>query len=83
LRTCWTCAAREIRTTFSSWTQRRGHGALVEEGSLETFLEDEADIGGEAGGKLRHTILADFNSDKFMSVVRVSALMCISYFYIC
>ena len=42
------------------------------------FLEDGADIGGEAGGKLRHTILADFNSDKFMSVVRVSALMCIS-----
>jgi len=42
-------------------------------------LEDGADIGGEAGGKLRHTILADFNSDKFMSAVRVSALMCISY----
>jgi len=39
------------------------------------FLEDGADIGGEAGGKLRHTILADFNSDKFMSVVRVSALL--------
>jgi len=42
-------------------------------------LEDGADIGGEACGKLRHTILADFNSDKFMSAVRVSALMCISY----
>ena len=72
LGTCSTCAARKIQTTFSSWTQRRGHGAL-------RFLEDGADIGGEAGGKLRHTILADFNSDKFMSVVRVSALMCISY----
>ena len=48
-------------------------------------MEDGADIGGEAGGKLRHTILADFNSDKFMSIVRVSnrfrlsALICISY----
>ena len=48
---------------------------LSQEGRLETFLEDEADIGGEACGKLRHTILADFNSDKFMSAVRVSALM--------
>ena len=42
-------------------------------------MEDGADKGGEAGGKLHHTILADFNSDKFMSAVRVSALMCISY----
>ena len=49
---------------------------LSQEGCLETFLEDEADIGGEAGGKLCHTILADFNSDNFMSVVRVSALIC-------
>ena len=46
-------------------------------------MEDGADIGGEAGGKLRHAILADFNSDKFMSVVRVSALMCISPYNLC
>ena len=42
-------------------------------------MEDGAAIGGEAGGKLRHTILADFNSDKFMSVVRVSALSASHY----
>ena len=58
---------------------------LSQEGSLETFLvEDEADIGGEAtGGKLRHTILADFISDKCMSVLRVSASICISHVSLC
>jgi len=53
---------------------------LSQEGSLKTFFEDEADIGGEAGRKLRNTILADINSDKFMSVVCVSALICDSCF---
>ena len=51
-----------------------------QEGSLKTFLEDYADIGGEAGGKRRNTILADFNSDQFMSVVHDFALICDSCF---
>jgi hypothetical protein len=86
LRSCWTSAAREIQITFSSCG---GSAAVTEplsqEGSLETFLvEDEADIGGEAtGGKLRHTILADFISDKCMSVLRVSASICISHVSLC
>ena len=33
-------------------------------------------MGGETGGKLRHTILTGFNSEAIMSAVRALALIC-------
>ena len=33
-------------------------------------LEEETELGGETGGKLRHTILTGFNSEAIMSAVR-------------
>ena len=47
-----------------------------QDGSLKTFLEEEADLGGEAGGKLRNTILTGFGSDEIMAAVRSLALIC-------
>ena len=43
---------------------------LSQEGSLKTYLEEETELGGETGGKLRHTILTGFNSEAIMSAVR-------------
>ena len=55
---------------------RRGHGALVAGGqSADLYLEEETELGGETGGKLRHTILAGFNSEAIMSAVRALALI--------
>lgn len=45
-------------------------------GSLLTFLEEEADMGAEAGGKLRNSILTGFRSDGIMSAVRALAIIC-------
>jgi len=33
---------------------------VSQEGNLKTYLEEEANLGGQAGGKPRHTILAGF-----------------------
>ena len=49
---------------------------LSQEGSLNTYLEEETELGGETGGKLRHTILTGFNSEAIMSAVRALALIC-------
>ena len=49
---------------------------LSQEGSLKTYLEEETELGGETGGKLRHTILTGFNSEAIMSAVRALALIC-------
>ena len=45
-------------------------------GSLFTFLEEEADMGAEAGGKLRNSILTGFRSDGIMAAVRSLAIIC-------
>ena len=55
---------------------------LSQDGSLKTYLDEETDLGGEAGGKLRHTILAGFNSEAIMSVVRALALICDSCLWV-
>ena len=55
---------------------------LSQEGNLKTYLEEEADLGGQAGGKLRQTILAGFNSEAIMSAVRALALICDSCLWV-
>eukprot|EP00965_Chrysotila_dentata_P063183 2093742-Pleurochrysis_carterae.AAC.1 len=45
-------------------------------GSLRTYLEDEADLGAEAGGKLRNAMLTGFGSDGIMTAVRAMAIVC-------
>eukprot|EP00965_Chrysotila_dentata_P122973 4064717-Pleurochrysis_carterae.AAC.1 len=45
-------------------------------GSLRTYLEEEADLGAEAGGKLSNAILAGFGSEGIMAAVRAMALVC-------
>eukprot|EP00965_Chrysotila_dentata_P160649 5304744-Pleurochrysis_carterae.AAC.2 len=45
-------------------------------GSLQTYLEDEAHLGAEAGGKLRNAIPTGFGSDGIMAAVRAIALGC-------
>ena len=47
-----------------------------QEHSLKTYLEEEVDLGGEAGGKLRNTILTGFRSPEIMAAVRCLALIC-------
>ena len=49
---------------------------LCNSGSLLTFLEEEADLGSESGGKLRSAILTGFNSPEIMAAVRAMALIC-------
>lgn len=49
---------------------------FAQEGSLLTFLEEEADMGAEAGGKLRSSILTGFRSDGIKAAVRSLALIC-------
>lgn len=49
---------------------------FAQEGSLLTFLEEEADMGTEAGGKLRNAILTGFRSDGIKSAVRALAIIC-------
>lgn len=49
---------------------------FAQAGSLLTFLEEEADMGTEAGGKLRSSILMGFRSDGIMASVRALALVC-------
>lgn len=51
-------------------------------GSLLSFLEEEADLGAESGGKLRHAILTGFNSPEIMAAVRSMALICDSCLFI-
>eukprot|EP00965_Chrysotila_dentata_P021523 712960-Pleurochrysis_carterae.AAC.1 len=43
-------------------------------GSLRTYLEEEADLGVEAGGKLRSSILTCFGSEGIMAAVCTNAL---------
>eukprot|EP00965_Chrysotila_dentata_P172484 5691659-Pleurochrysis_carterae.AAC.1 len=45
-------------------------------GSLRTSLEEEADLGAEAGGKLLSAILTGFGSEGIMATVRAMALVC-------
>eukprot|EP00965_Chrysotila_dentata_P226354 6195355-Pleurochrysis_carterae.AAC.1 len=45
-------------------------------GSLRTYLEKEADLGAEAGGKLSNAILTGFGSEGIMAAVRAMALVC-------
>jgi len=66
------CGSRDyVFFTDAAVTER-----LSQEGGLETYLEEETELGGEAGGKLRHTILTGFNSEAIMSAVRALALIC-------
>eukprot|EP00965_Chrysotila_dentata_P116968 3865957-Pleurochrysis_carterae.AAC.1 len=43
-------------------------------GSLCTYLEEQADLGAEAGRKLRNAILAGFGSEGIMAAIRAMAL---------
>eukprot|EP00965_Chrysotila_dentata_P142483 4710260-Pleurochrysis_carterae.AAC.1 len=45
-------------------------------GSLRNYLEEEADLGAEPGGKLRNAILTGFCSEDIMAAVRAMALVC-------
>jgi hypothetical protein len=49
---------------------------FAQEGSLRTFLQEEADLGGEAGGKLRSAILTGMGSEYTMAAIRSLALIC-------
>lgn len=49
---------------------------FAQTGSLKTFLEDEADLGAEAGGKLRNSILLGMNNDYCMAAVHTMAILC-------
>eukprot|EP00965_Chrysotila_dentata_P160070 5285765-Pleurochrysis_carterae.AAC.1 len=44
-------------------------------GSLRTYLEEKADLGAEAGGKLRSAITG-FGSEGIMAAVRAMAIVC-------
>eukprot|EP00965_Chrysotila_dentata_P096907 3202710-Pleurochrysis_carterae.AAC.1 len=43
---------------------------FLQTGSLRTSLKEEADLGVEAGGKLRNAILTGFGSERIMAAVR-------------
>eukprot|EP00965_Chrysotila_dentata_P016235 537248-Pleurochrysis_carterae.AAC.1 len=45
-------------------------------GSLRTYLEEEVDLGAEAGGKLHSSILIGFGSKGIMAAVSAMALVC-------
>eukprot|EP00965_Chrysotila_dentata_P000282 8912-Pleurochrysis_carterae.AAC.1 len=45
-------------------------------GSLRTYLEEEADLCAEAGGKLRNAVLPGFGSEGIMAAVRAMVLVC-------
>ena len=49
---------------------------LTQVGSLLTYLEEEADMGAEGGGKLRRSILTGANSEPCMAAVRAMAIIC-------
>eukprot|EP00965_Chrysotila_dentata_P180473 5957420-Pleurochrysis_carterae.AAC.1 len=44
--------------------------------SLRTYLEEEAVLGAEAGGKLRNAIHTSFGSDGIIAALRAMALVC-------
>ena len=46
---------------------------LAQAHSLRSYLEEERDLGGEAGGKLRASILTGFGSEGIMATVRTMA----------
>ena len=49
---------------------------LMQNGSLLTYLEQEADLAeSNAGGKLRHAILTGGKSDEMMAAVRAMAIV--------
>jgi hypothetical protein len=54
---------------------------LSQEGSLLTYLQEEADLGAEGGGKLRNSILTGASSDPCMAAVRAMALICDAVFW--
>jgi hypothetical protein len=56
---------------------------FAQEGSLRTFLEEEASLGAEAGGKLRNSILTGFGVAVLMDAVRSLALICESALWEC
>jgi hypothetical protein len=49
---------------------------VSQEGSLRTFLEEEAEMGSEGGGKLRKSILTGASSAPMMATLRAMALTC-------
>ena len=49
---------------------------VSQEGSLRTFLEEEAEMGAEGGGKLRKSILTGANSEPMMATLRAMAIIC-------
>ena len=54
---------------------------LTQVGSLITFLQEEAERGGETGGKLRSSILTGASSDPCIAGVRALALICDAVFW--
>jgi hypothetical protein len=49
---------------------------VSQEGSLRSFLEEEAEMGAEGGGKLRKSILTGANSEPMMATLRAMAIIC-------
>eukprot|EP00965_Chrysotila_dentata_P046265 1537700-Pleurochrysis_carterae.AAC.1 len=73
LRTWWLSAARDyIFFIDAAVTSTR----FSQPGSLCTYLEEEAHLGAEAGGKLRSAVLTGFGSEGTMAAVRAMALVC-------
>eukprot|EP00965_Chrysotila_dentata_P022194 734297-Pleurochrysis_carterae.AAC.20 len=49
---------------------------FTQTGSLRIYLEEEADLGAKAGGRLRNAILTGFGSEGIMAAVRAMDLAC-------
>ena len=49
---------------------------ITQQGSLLTFLEEEAEMGAEGGGKLRASILTGANSEPMLATLRAMAIIC-------
>eukprot|EP00965_Chrysotila_dentata_P167581 5533973-Pleurochrysis_carterae.AAC.2 len=75
-RTCWRSAARDYVSFIDAAVTER----LSQTRSLRTYLEEEASVGAETGGRLRNAILTGFGSEGSLGAVREMALVCESSF---
>eukprot|EP00965_Chrysotila_dentata_P079748 2630335-Pleurochrysis_carterae.AAC.2 len=71
------CGSRDLIFFIDAAVTER----FLQTGSLRTYLEEEADLGAEAGGKLRSAILTGFGFEGIMVAVRAMALVCESAFW--
>ena len=66
------CGARDYVFFIDAAVAER----FSQDGSLKMYLEEEAALASEAGGKLRVSILTGMNSEYIMAAVRTMALVC-------